>query len=56
MLNRATYLKYLQSILLEYDPSGAPGDPMIFCYFCKDLKRLIRVKLEYRDLELESFE
>ena len=52
----AAHLEYLQSILLEYNPIGAPGEPTILRYFQKGLRPSIRVQLEHQDLELESFE
>ena len=52
----AAHLKHLQSILLEYDPIGAPGEPTMLRYFREGLRPSIRVELEHRDLELESFE
>ena len=52
----ATHLEHLQSILLEYDPAGAPGEPTMLRYFREGLRPSIRVELEHRDLELESFE
>ena len=50
------HLKHLQSILLEYDPIGAPGEPIMLRYFREELWPFIQVELEYWDLELESFE
>ena len=55
VLDWAAHLEHLQSILLEYDPVGAPIKPTILIYFRKGLKPLVLAKLEHRDLELESF-
>ena len=33
VLNWATHLEHLQSILLKYDPTGAPGEPTMLKYF-----------------------
>ena len=56
VLDWATYLEHLQSILLEYDPAGVPEEPTILRYFRKGLRPFIQVKLDHQDLELESFE
>ena len=56
VLDWAAHLEHLQSILLEYDPAGAPGEPTMLRYFREGLRPSIRVELEHRDLELESFE
>ena len=56
VLDWATHLEYLQSILLEYDLAGAPGELTMLRYFWEGLWPSIRVELEHRDLELESFE
>ena len=55
ILDWAAHLKYLQSILLEYDLARAPGKPTILRYFQEGLRLSIRVELKHRDLELESF-
>ena len=47
--------EHLQSILLEYDPAGAPKKPTMLRYFREGLQPSIRIELEHRDLELESF-
>ena len=52
----ASYLKYLQSILREFDSDGAPGEPTIIRYFREDLKPFIQVEMEQRGCELDSFE
>ena len=56
MLDWAVYLKYLQSILLEYNPVGAPTEPTMFRYFRKGLKPSVLVELEHQDLKLENFD
>ena len=50
------HLEYLQSILLEYDPVRTLTKLTILRYFWEGLKPYILVKLEHRDLELESFD
>ena len=56
MLDWATYLEYLQSILLEYDPIGAPTKSTMLRYFWEDLKPLVLAELEHQDLGLERFD
>ena len=55
MLDSAAHLKHLQSILLEYDLVGVPTEPTMLRYFREGLKPSVLAELEYRDLELESF-
>ena len=55
VLDWAAHLEHLQSILLEYDPVGAPTEPTMLRYFREGLKPSILAELEHRDLELESF-
>ena len=38
VLDQASYLKHLQSILLEFDADGAPQKPIIIRYFRESLK------------------
>ena len=47
VLDWATHLEYLQSILLKYDPVGAPTKSTILKYFRKGLKPSILAELEY---------
>ena len=56
MLDWIAYLEHLQSILLEYDPVGAPTKPTMLRYFREGLKSSIIAELKHRDLELESFD
>ena len=56
VLDWAAHLEHLQSILLEYNPVGAPTKPTMLRYFQKSLKPSVLAKLEYWDLELESFD
>ena len=56
MLDWAAHLEHLQSILLEYNPVGAPTKPTMLRYFREGLKPSILAELEHRDLELESFD
>ena len=56
VLDWTAHLEQLQSILLEYNPVGAPIKPTILRYFWESLKPSILAELEHRDLELESFD
>ena len=56
ILDQVAYLKYLQSILLEYDPVGASTKLTMLKYFWEGLKPFILAELEYQDLKLESFD
>ena len=56
ILDWAVHLEHLQSILLEYDPVGAPTKPIMLRYFREGLKPSVLAKLEHQDLELESFD
>ena len=55
VLDWAAHLEHLHSILLEYDPVGAPTEPTMLRYFCEGLKSSVLAELEHRNLELESF-
>ena len=55
VLDWAAHLEYLQSILLKYNPVGAPTKPTMLRYFWEGLKPLVLVELEHQDLGLESF-
>ena len=55
MLDRASHLKYLQSISIEFDVDGAPGEPTIIRYFREGLKPSIRAEMEQYDHKLDSF-
>ena len=55
MLEWATHLKHLQSILLEYDPIRVPSKPTMLKYFQEGLRPFILAKLQNQDLKLESF-
>ena len=56
MLDWAAHLEHLQSILLEYNPIGAPTKPTMLRYFGEGLKPLVLIELEYQYLELEIFD
>lgn len=56
VLDWTAHLKYLQSIFLEYYPVRAPTKLIILKYFREGLKFSVLVELEYRNLELESFD
>lgn len=55
VLEWAAHLEHLQSILIEYDPVGAPAEPMMLRYFREGLKPSILAELQHQDLELESY-
>ena len=55
VLDWAAYLKYLQSIFLEYDPIEAPTKLMMLRYFREGLRPSILAKLQNENLELKSF-
>ena len=52
----AAQLKYLQSILLEFDVEWASVKGKMICYFRKDLKLSVRAEIELRGQELNNFE
>ena len=52
----APHLEYLQSILIEFDSKWAPEEDMIIWYFRKGFCSSIRVEIEQRGQELDSFE
>ena len=54
--NWAAYLEYLQSILIEFDPECAPEEGTMIWYFREGLRPSVRVKMEQRGRELNSFE
>ena len=56
VLDWAAHLEHLQSILLKYDPVGAPTELTMLRYFQEGLKPSVLAELEHRDLELESFD
>ena len=56
VLDWAAHLEHLQSILLEYDPVGAPTKPTMLRYFWEGLKLFVFAELEHQDLDLESFD
>ena len=55
VLDWAAHLEHLQSILLEYDPVGAPTELTMLRYFWEGRNPSVLAELEHRDLELESF-
>ena len=52
----AAYLKYLQSILIEFDLDYAPEEGTMIWYFREGLWPSVQVKIEQRGWELDSFE
>ena len=56
VLDWASHLEHLQSILLEFDADGAPGEPTMIRYFREGLRPSIRVEMQQHGRELDSFE
>ena len=56
MLDWASYLKHLRSILLEFDADKAPQEPTMIKYFQEGLKPSIRAEMEQHGRKLDSFE
>ena len=52
----AARLEYLQSILIEFDPECAPEEGTMIRYFREGLRPSVRVEMEQRGRELDSFE
>ena len=52
----AVHLKYLQSILIEFDPDCAPEEGTMIWYLREGLRPLVRVKMEQRGRKLDNFE
>ena len=55
VLEWGAHFEHLQSILLAYDPVGAPTKPTILRYFRKGLRPSILAELQNEDHELENF-
>ena len=55
MQDWAAHLKYLQSILLEFDADGAPKEGTMIIYFRKGIRPSIWAEMEQRGRELDSF-
>ena len=55
VLDWATYLEDLQSILLKYNPVGALTKPTMLKYFREDLKPSVLTEIKNWDLKLKSF-
>ena len=51
----AAHLEYLQSILIEFDPEYASEEDTMIWYFREGLRPSVRVKMEQRGQELNSF-
>ena len=54
--NWASYLEYLQSILMKFDPAAAPTESMIVRYFEEGLKPSIKAKMDQDATHLNDFE
>ena len=52
----AAHLEYLQSILIEFDSECAPEEGTMIRYFREGLRPSVRVEMEQRGRELDSFE
>ena len=52
----AVHLKYLQFILIEFDPDCAPEEDTMIWYLQKDLWPLMQVRIEQHGRELDSFD
>ena len=52
----ATQLKYLKSILIEFDPDCAPEENTMIWYIKEGLRPLVQVKIEQHGRLLDSFE
>ena len=52
----ASYLEYLQFILIEFNPEYAPEEGTMIWYFRESLCPSLRVEIEQRGWELDSFE
>ena len=52
----AAHLKYLQSILIKFDPDYAPEEGIMIWYFWEGFWPLVQVEMEQRGQELDSFE
>ena len=52
----AAHLEYLQSILIEFDSEWAPEEGTMIWYFREGLRPSVRVEMEQRGRELDSFE
>ena len=52
----AAHLEYLQSILIEFDSEWAPEEGTMIRYFREGLRPSVRVEMEQRGRELDSFE
>ena len=55
VLDWASHLKHLHSILLEFDADGASGEPTMIRYFWKGLKPSMKAEMEQRGREFDSF-
>ena len=54
--NRASHLKHLQSILLEYDPFAVPTEVTIVRYFEEGLKPSIKAEMDQDNSQLVDYE
>ncbi len=56
VLDWATYLEYLQAMLKEFDPSGAPNKTTLIRYFQEGLSPSIWAQLDHRGRDLDDWE
>ncbi len=52
----AAYLEYLQAVLKEFDPTGAPNKTTLIRYFREGLRPSIRAQLDHWRRDLDAWE
>ena len=52
----AAHLKYLQSILIEFDPECAPEEDTMIRYFQEGFRPSVKVEMKQRGRKLNNFE
>ena len=50
------YLKYLQAVLKEFDPTSAPNEITLIYYFRKRLRLFIWAQLDHQGRDLDAWE
>ncbi len=56
VLDWAAQLKHLQAMLKEFDPTGAPNETTLICYFREGLRPSIRAQLDHQRRDLDGWE
>ena len=51
----AAHLKYLQTVLKEFDPAVAPTEEVLICYFCNGLKPSIQAQTDEQSRDLDTW-